>query len=70
MFVLHSKGNGYFVATYQCKGSLDDVIIYPYFTDKISDARKWTSYKRVENFIKSFYAKNPLDYEWTIKEVQ
>lgn len=69
-YVLHSKGNGYFKSTYQCKGALDDVVVYPSFTDKPSDAKQWTTYKRVESFIKSFSVKNPLDYEWNIKEVQ
>lgn len=69
-YILFSKGNGYYTGKcYQCKGAADDVDKYPIFTDNITDAKQYSSIKRVENFIKSFSVQNPFDYEWSIEEV-
>ena len=70
-YVLYSKGLGYYTGkTYSCKKFNEDIAAYPIFTDYMEDAKKYSSIKRVKNFITSFSAKNSNNYEWQIKEVE
>lgn len=69
-YVVYSKGFGYYSGkTYSCKRAFDGVEKYPIFTENIEEAKKYSSIKRAEIFIKNFQKKNPFNYEWSIQEV-